>query len=337
MSESRNCYSCGTTFWSNSWTNKCSSCQQTEKLAEQAELDRRQNYELQQAQLESSRLIAAMNATIAEQTATAIERQTQAIFETSITQQDAFNRGLNYIDVEFDSDNPANVSVEMFQNGEFSAKWNHVYVTPILREKFKEGLSQKVNSFPRVDWDHLDSQAKAAGRQHAEGTLDPYFSLYTGVMLRGVTVYSEAFTSDFAKTLDESTGEYKMNWSEPFLYPRLNEKYSEGVNEVWAEVNTDELKNLRLIVDIPNIQRKRKDEQDRKDLIEQRLSSYNDTKAWFSILCWVLPVIGWITVWNVTEGWTTFWGVVGLVPALTFVLVIFYETWAKDAYDEIHK
>ena len=210
-SEERVCVSCGSTFWTRYWANKCSTCQQTEKLTQQAELDREQNYNLQQQEMNQQRELGLLNAAAAQLTALAVERQTRAIFESSISQQHAYNEGYQYIDHNFGFNNTANLQMHVNENGGIDYTINIPYITPTLQSKFKEGLNDKLKAIRTPRFNHMKEYAEYAGKQVAENTLNPYFTLYTGLVINGVEIKTKAFDSKFERRSEEHTSELQSH------------------------------------------------------------------------------------------------------------------------------
>lgn len=297
MSGSR-CWDCGTTFYSDYGAIYCNVCHQARKTREHNERQAREDrYRAEQAQRENARiaaqhtqaLVAAENARIA-----AINYQTKVIMESAIMTKHAYDYGYKYIDDEFGYGNGANLSIEVTEYGALSWTWNEPYITDRLNNEFRKGLSDRLGTYKSI-YNTIKASAKQAGKQNADGTLQSYFTLHTGgLKIGGVDIYTKAFNSHFTNTLDETTGEQVMRWSEPFENPELNQAYLDGVNEVHWEVNTDEKKNYRLRFEVPKLKAEREH--------NKYLKRLNKT---YQLLLGIFPLAFLFIFWNITSGWGT--------------------------------
>lgn len=332
MSNQITCYSCGTVFYSNYFSGKCSTCQQTDRITEQNDRDRRnqqENFAAQQAaaqeaqwrqdrmheeQMEQNRAIAALNALNAQLTASAIERQTQAIFETAIKPEDAYRKGYDYIDSSYGFDNPCNLTLEVSEDGVVFGSWNkEPYITPTLNEQFFDGIYAFMDTLPRIDTSHLAQQAYYSGRQNADGSLSSYFHLDSGLEINSVTLYTAAVNSNFEFHIDEDTGKLGMHWDSPFTSDYLNIAYDRGVDEVFAELNTPEMMQHRLVTEVAEIKNKRY----RDQLEAERLLKEKDQEELIALimgtLVFLTPIVGVLAAWFLTSGFTTFFLIAAIV------------------------
>lgn len=291
------CWDCSNTFYSNYGGLYCNVCHQARETRKRNDRQAQQDqWAAEQAQRENARiqaqhtraLINAENQRIA-----AINQQTQVIMESGITPKYAYDRGYNYIDREYAHSNQAEVTLWVDEDGHVRANWNSPYVTPTLNDEFKRGMTAKVHSYKNI-FDTIKASATQAGRQNADGTLPNYFSLHTGLKIGGVETKTKGFKSHFTSTIDEETGELKMNWNEPFTNSVLNQAYKDGVNEVCYVENTDEKKSHRLEFDVPEIKNRRK--QVRNLRILDKL---------FRLSVYTVPVLFFLFMWNITSGWVT--------------------------------
>lgn len=313
MSNQRTCFTCGNTFFS-SYGTKCSACQQTDRLSKQFEQNRQneaqvrlQQERMHEQQLEQNQQIAALNALLSERNTAAIERQTQAIFEMSIRPKDAFDKGFNYTNAYFGKDNPYDLELEVSEDGVVFGWWDgEPYITPALNEKFFDGVYAFLDTIPRINTEVLRQQAHAAGRENAAGTLLSRFHLNSGFEINSVTIYTDTFDSNFQFELDEETGELKMFYDFPFKEQYLNDAYTQGVNEVYSELNTQEMKDFRLAFEIPKIKQQRQEsalavEHERKKKEREELLSMI---LGFGIL--LIPIAAGTAAWFFTSGLVTF-------------------------------
>lgn len=295
----KRCWECNTTFYSDYGAIYCNVCHQARQTRQANERQARQDrYEAEQAQREAARiqaqhtqaLINAENRRIA-----AINHQTQVIMEGSITSKTAYDRGYKYIDSDFKHNNDANLSIEVNEYGALEWRWNHLYLTDRLNDEFKKGLGDRLNSYKNI-YDVIKASAKRIGQGNADGSFpSTYFTLYTGLTIGGIDIKTKAFNSHFTSTLDETTGELKMNWNEPFKNAELNQAYLDGVNEVHWEVNTDEKKNYRLRFEVPKVKAEREH--------NKYLKRLNKT---YQLLLGIFPLAFLFIFWNITSGWGTF-------------------------------
>ena len=294
---SQRCWDCSNTFYSNTgglYCNVCYQARETRKRNDrQAQQDR---WAAEQAQRENARiqaqhtqaLINAENARIA-----AINHQTQVIMESGIRTKDAYDRGYKYIDDEFGYSNSTEVEIWVGEYGSLAWNWNHPYITDRLNDEFKKGLGARLNQYTNL-YDTIKASATQAGRQNANGALQDYFTLHTGLKIGGVDIKTKGFRSHFTSTVDEETGELKMNWNEPFTNSELNQAYKDGVNEVYWSENTDEKKSHRLEFDVPEIKNRRK-----------HVRNLRVLDKLFRLSVYTLPVLFFLFMWNITSGWVT--------------------------------
>lgn len=291
----KRCWECNTTFYSDFGAIYCNVCNQAIKNREHSDRQIRQDrWQAEQAQREAARiqaqhtqaLINAENRRIA-----AINHQTRVISESAITTKYAYDRGHQYIDDEFGYNNPAELKIEVNEYGALEWKWNQLYITDRLNSEFKKGLGARLNQYPNI-YDTIRASATRIGTGNADGSFpSTYFTLYTGLRIGGVDINTKGFKSYFTSTLDEVTGELKMNWNEPFKNADLNQAYKDGVNAVYWVENTDEKKNYRLKFEVPAIQAERSIAQSKR-----RLSKL------YTVLIALFPFLAIYIAWNVSSG-----------------------------------
>jgi hypothetical protein len=239
--------------------------------------------------------------------------------ESGIRTKDAYDRGYKYIDDEFGYSNSAEVEIEVGEYGSLAWKWNHPYITDRLNDEFKKGLGARLNQYTNL-YDTIKSSATQAGRQNANGTLQNYFTLHTGLKIGGVDIKTKGFKSHFTSTIDEETGELKMNWNEPFTNSELNQTYKDGVNEVYGKENTDEKKLHRLAFDVPEIQAKRK-----------LVRKMHRLDKLFRISVYAVPVLFFLLIWQITTGWTTFFMFIASCFMPKFIRNRHYKWWDNNS------
>lgn len=299
----------------------CPTCQQTKAILKsnerqaqaEAAAQREAQWQAEEAQRRHTQaLINAENQRIA-----AINYQTQVIMESGITSKYAYDRGYNYADTEFGWSNEANLSIVVNEYGRLEWNWNHPYLTDRLNEEFRKGLADRLNTYPSI-FDVIKGSAIEAGKQNAEGTLPSKFCLYTGLKIGSVDIKTKTFNSSFTNTLDETTGEQVMRWSQPFENEELNQAYLDGVNEVHWVVNTPEQMNYRLRVQVPYIKAERE--------------IAKATKRWnkiFEVCTIVIPILFFLLMWQVTSGWLTV-GMFFVAFIMRNGLEMLREKWADN-------
>lgn len=325
----KNCWGCGSTFYSDVGAVKCAVCKQTEAITQQhqrqADLNRQHDYEMQRMNdiASANRAQAIMDAEHAK--VQAINRQTRVIMESITKPQEAYDRGYSYIDYEFLEANPANMEIIVGESGRLSATWNNIYVIPRLQDEFKMGVSAKLWSFDNIEIrNQLEHSAYLAGRQTAEGSLNSCFTLCTGVEIDGIKIPTDAFNSNLKINLNEHTGELDISWDQPFEDEELNDHYKRGASEVYRELNTDELKRHRLENDVIEMQQKR----------YETLRLKKDNKI-YNILLKMFPFVACYAAWEVTEGLITFFSFIVVYVAYK-VLQQKYHQWQNDNQDYLY-
>lgn len=315
----KRCLECNNTFYSDFGAIHCNVCNQAIKTRRANDRQARQDrWETEQAQREAARiqaqhtqaLINAENARIA-----AINHQTQVIQESAITTKYAYDRGYTYVDDEFRYGNPAELEIEVPEDGSIHWKWHHLYITDRLNNEFKKGLGARLGQYTNM-YNTLKTSAKATGKGNADGSFpSTYFTLHTGLKIGGVDIKTKGFRSHFTSTIDEESGELKMNWKEPFKDPVLNQAYKDGVNEVyWAE-NTEEKKNYRLKFVVPEIQAAR-----------EHSKGIRRLNTVFKFSRYALPILTLYIFWQVLTGWPFLFSLLG-VYLLYGGLEYLHEQW----------
>lgn len=327
MTQARTCYTCGSTFYSDySFSFKCSTCQQTDKLAEQSQLNRK---------LEAARLeVELIKSNDEKNKIAAIERQTQAIFETSIKPKEAFNRGFNYIDQELSEDNELNIKFQITEEGEytFSYDGSKMYITPKLCESFIKGLESKLDSLPKVDFDYLKRSAKSAAKDNARGILSSCFCLYTGLEINGEPVFMVPVETNFKSWIDESDGTLCFSYDFPFESQELNDAYVEGATEAFDELNTPELMQSRLDNEIAKLKAERQLQKDTEEEVIRQRKNIEDTYTLYSTLTWLFPLISIPLFWIFTNGGLTAFLLLVIVPIITGALHYGAEQYKNKQY-----
>lgn len=317
------CWDCNNTFYSNYGGLYCNVCHQARETRKRNERQaQKDQWAAEQAQREHARIQAQHTQALINaenQRINAINRQTQAIIESGIRTKDAYDRGYKYIDDEFGYSNSAEVEIEVGEYGGLTWKWNHPYITDRLNDEFKKGLGARLNQYTSV-YDTIKASATQAGRQNANGTLQNYFTLHTGITISGVDIKTKGFKSHFTSTIDEETGELKMNWNEPFTNSELNQAYKDGVNEVYWKENTDEKKLHRLEFDVPEIQAKRR-----------LVRKMHRLDKLFRISVYAIPVLFFLLMWQVTAGWTTFFMFIASCFMPKFIRNRHYKWWDNNS------
>jgi len=324
----RNCWGCGSIFYTDLGATRCPVCIQTEAITKQhqrqVDLNRQHDYEMQRQNdiAAANRAQAIINAE--QQRIAAIASQTQAIFEIAIRPKDAYNKGYNYIDDEFVDGNQQNLNILVQESGITKWTYDHPFVTPTLQEEFRKGLRDRINGLQIYARESLLDSAYRAGRQIAEGTLSSRFSLYTGITINGKTIRTDTFDSHFSSTIDEKTGELKMGWQKPFKDEELNEAFSNGASEVYWEVNTEELKESRLLNEVAEIKRER-----------HKAAQAKSTDKLIGIFIFLFPFIAAWMAWELTEGWF----MLGLFVSIPFFMKYFAQKrheWQCDNWKYLY-
>ena len=269
MSKAWYCGSCGATFYSSSiFMNTCNPCREIQETSKQNELNRKQiadmNRAASYAAAENSRAIQQAEYARAQAEharVAAINHQTKVIEEGSIHSKNAYNYGYNYADNASKENNPSNLNVFVSDQGLLSWTWDKPYLTARLNEQFDKGLYDSLCKVSvKNAYSNMLASAKKIGKDNAEGTFSTYFTLYTGVKINDRLIPSVAsVNTNLTRTIDEKTGELKMNWTHPFPNNKeLNQAYEDGVNEFCQAANTPLLRAERLANEVVEIKRERR-------------------------------------------------------------------------------
>lgn len=320
----KRCWECNNTFYSDFGGLYCNVCNQAIKTRQANERQASQaQWAAEQAQREAASiqaqhtqaLINAENARIA-----AINHQTKVIAESIIKPKEAYDRGYNYVDNEFRHGNPAELKIEVYEDGSINGKWQYLYITDRLNTEFKKGLGARLNQYSNI-YDTLKASAKATGKGNADGSFSStHFTLHTGLTIGGVVIKTKGFRSHFTSTIDEETGELKMNWKEPFKDPVLNQAYKDGVNEVyWAE-NTDEKKNYRLRFEVPELIAAR-----------EHTKGIRRLDKLFRFSVYTAPILFFWLMWQLTSGWATFFMLIIAFMMPSMIRKQHYKWWNNNS------
>jgi len=312
MSEERMCQSCGIMFRTNRWGNfKCNICQQTERLANQADAAQREQRRRDREYNNQMEYAARMNAD-------AILKQNIATQESVVSINDAYNCGYQYVDgYDFPNGNSMGLKILIHDDGSISyGTRTQPYWNPHLQQSWSRGLSDSLRSV-RGNLTYLKNSARSAGKENAYATLPPAFSLHTGINLNGVNIPTTDFDSKFTFDVDKKTGELKMHFQKPFKNEEFNQAYTEGVNEAYAELNTEEKKLFRL----------------QQCKLAKKIK-LQDKLLKGSIISF--PFIAWYLLWHLTTGFTALVSFV-LVPVLFLMMekLIYMKWWYSKNEDYI--
>lgn len=330
MTEAARCVSCGNTFYREDYfwniTYECSSCQQTKRFSQLAEQSRIENefYHRQNLAASLQNASATMLKVQAElETQKAIERQTQAILESKIDTQEAYEAGYNYLDHEYlYDDNPRNLDVFADENGSIMhGSDGGPYITPNLSKHWVRGVSDRIAEIPDADYEFIKQQAYQAGRQSVDGTLSSDFYLTTQRYLdeddtdTEITTYT--FSSNHKRIMDENTGEIRFFYDSPFSTQELNDLFTQGVNDAYTELNTEEQKKHRLENEIAEIKRQVQQELEENNKRELENKKAKRKSLMYYIVAWVFPFIALPIIWATTYSWICFFMTFILVPAIS--------------------
>lgn len=324
-SHEQTCYTCWTTFYtSHPFITTCPTCRQTQEITRSHE----RQMEAQREQAESARReqeYYARQQLAAEQARVdAINRQTRAIFESSIDPAIAYNTGRAYLANDYPYKNSLNLKLTIHEDGLIWYSWDKNYITPHLQDQMDRGLCDTLPSTNNV-MISLENSAYIAGYQNAMGTLGTYFTLHTGCDLQGKNIPSEAFNSYMKSIIDSKTGYISFTWNHPFKNDKLNDRFHAGANKAAEELNTEEWKKHRLKVVIPESKR------------------FNRRKFRARVWNKLLPITGisfliflFFKVMTSDDGFLTKMLYNMLIGGLWVVLKAIYEYWQSKNEDYIY-
>jgi hypothetical protein len=309
-------------FWTdNGWFSaaKCSACQQTERLAQIADQNRQQQeyYHQQQEYYRQQDMAIALSKI------EAINRQIRVTTEQRIDVKAAYKKGYDYIPNDLPYNNSLNLWINVTED--LGMVWNNdePYITPILNEKFKEGMRNYITKklIPKIDYDIILTDAKTAGKEIGLGTLKSNFKLHTGLMVGDKHIYTVGFECNFKSWIEETTGTLKMTYQDPFTSEELNNQFSDGQVEAFEELNTEELKKHRLENYVVEIQQRRKK---KKDL--------ESDAFWFRIFTYLSPFVLIPWFWQ-SDGWVCFLLITIVTPLISWRFSYLADEREREAYN----
>ena len=290
----KTCFSCGKNFQTNFVTvNSCNVCLQTRKIEKMLKAPTPTNNRDDEAwryinqRFENARL---------SQQREKIREQNQAIMETSITHDDAFYHGFNYIETEWQSNNIWNLEIKMSEYAEILLSYTYPYVSDDLRSSFQEGLFAKIDEIKNYDKDILIQTLKQkvykVGVAHVMKSFPLWFNINSEVKLNGVFILTKLYNSKLSLAVDEN-GTLSAQWNKFFDNEELNSMYQQGITETVELLNTPEEKQKRIEL---------REEENRQNLVKEE---YKKRDAIFTKSSYILPLIFLGFLWNVVSGWWT--------------------------------
>lgn len=310
MAASR-CWDCNTTFYTNYGGLYCNVCHQARKTRQHNENQAQQDrFETERIQRENARIQAQQTQALVDvenQRIAAINRQTQAIIESSTTTDQAKKRGGEYFDYEWNSQNAANLNITIVEDGSHvNWTYKHIYESDRLKNSFTRGLTDSVNKAITYNASTarkaLKQSAYQIGYLHTQGS-HLYFVLNPSVEIKGKEIYTKSYRSDFTTMIDEKDGTLSASWSNHFENTDLNESYKKGVETGLDLINTEEAKAERLKTEVPKIKKVRRQESWYKNKIKF-------TDFVFTILCISITFFSFIFILGLTSGW---WAILSII------------------------
>lgn len=307
------CYRCSNTFLG--YGGLCTNCQQTEALKKEQEKSRELQEKIHSENIALQRRIAQEAENARQQAYYLSEQNSRREAESQVSSDDAYGFGANYINLDFGNDNSFNLEIFVGEDGDLWANWTEPYLLPHLNNSFKAGLLSSLGNYSSPGRKYIEEMAYAAGYQISTGKLNSEaFNLgANGLIINGIQITTKNYCVNLIRELNESNGFITYKYNMPFNDEMLNEEFSKGINAGTEEMNSEELKNLRLSLEVPEIQKNRKQESLQKFI----------SIVWiiFSVLA---PFIGWYLGWQYTTGWNCFFTIVLWVPIISFLNLVLY-------------
>lgn len=298
------CWDCGNNFSSNYGGLYCNVCHQARKNRQHRETQSQSDrWKAEQAQWEAVRIQSANSQALinAENARTAaINRQTQVIAESTLTAEQAYKRGYEYIKYEWKGQNAANLVITIDEDGEdFSGTHDYVYHSDKLRAHFREGLKKGIVANVKFDskatYNNLKYSAHQIGILHTQGS-HIHFVLNPGVIVEGNSIYTKSYKSDFSLIVNEKDGSVHASWSNHFKDMGLNESYKLGVEEGLSTLNSSENKKYRLKTVVP----KQKKIESQKNWFRRKIKIFD---VFLTIGCASISIFSFFFILGITSGW----------------------------------
>jgi uncharacterized Zn finger protein (UPF0148 family)/nitrate reductase NapE component len=272
------CLTCGATVFGDSFGRRfiCSTCEQTEAIKKQGELDRQaadrraqeQEYQFEQQQrliqesMWQQRHQAELNR---KATVNAILDAARYSAEAGQSTEDIRQYSLTYIADEWATgSNPHGMTIYFDEDGQYQFMFeNPPYLTPHLANVFKKGIQETINQWTPPSSQYIIDNVRSAGEHELANFYIPWTVPETGY-----AVNSKIFYTNLNADVNPVNGILSYQFTDSFKSAVLNDAYRSGIENLKTRLNGY------------------KERQERLNFIAEQRQKRNKEQAWelFSVL-----------------------------------------------------
>jgi DNA-directed RNA polymerase subunit RPC12/RpoP len=289
------CLTCGATVFGDSFGRRfiCSTCEQTEAIKKQGELDRQaadqradeQRYQYAQEQhlareaMYQQQISARLDR---EATVNAILEAAKYSAEAGQSANDVYQYALNYIANEWASGvNPHKLQIYFDEDCRYQYFIEDPpYLTPHLISAFNKGIQETIDQWTLPTIEYFKDSVNSAGEHGLNCFYVPWAVPETGHQIKSVT-----YTPNLSINIDPTDGEVTYTFNDVFRSAELNNIYRSGIRKKERNSNSLSDKHERLKI-VQDYQKEKK----KKEL--KNLAHYITIEMWpvwlvFLILFWL--------------------------------------------------
>jgi DNA-directed RNA polymerase subunit RPC12/RpoP len=241
------CLNCGATVFGDSFGRRftCSTCEQTETIKQQSELDRaaadrraedqRYQFEQQQRLAEEAMWQQRYQADLdREATVNAIMDAARYSAESGQSAEDVRQYSLTYIHDEWATgSNPHGMQIYFDEDGVYRVTFEKPpYLTPHLQSVFKKGIQETISLWTPPGQQHIQDNVRAAGEQVLNSFYIPWTVPETGYVVKSVDYYT-----GIEIDLNPVNGMLTYKFNKPFKSTELNNAYHTGLESRRTQLN----------------------------------------------------------------------------------------------------
>jgi uncharacterized Zn finger protein (UPF0148 family) len=300
------CLTCGATVFGDSFGRRfiCSTCEQTEAIKKQGELDRqaadqradeqRYQYAQEQQLVREAMYQQQVSAQLdREATVNAILEAAKYSAEAGQSADDVYQYALNYIANEWALGvNPHKLQIYFDEDCRYQYFIKDPpYLMPHLISAFNKGIQETIDQWTPPTIEYFKDNVKNAAENH----LGSFYVPWT-VPETGYTINSINYSTNLVIDISPIDAEITCRFINPFRSEELNTIYRSGISEYSHHMNTPDNKSerLELVRAWQQTKKKEQEEQNKKQKQEElkNLAHYITIEMWpvwlvFLILFWL--------------------------------------------------
>lgn len=297
MASSYKCLTCGASVFGDSFGRRfiCSTCEQTETLKQQSELDRQaadrraedQIYQFKQQKLLAEEAMWQQRAQAdldRQATVNAIIEASRYSAESGHSAEDVQTYSLSYIHDEWATGtNPHGMKIYFDEDGVYHFIFEHPpYLTPHLQSVFKKGIQEIISHWTPPDQQHLIDHVRLSGEQGRNGFSIPWTVPETGYVVNSIDYYT-----GLEIDINPLNGIITYKFNKPFRSALLNEAYHIGLENLRHKKNDHNERQER--VNLIKDWQQKKDKERRWDFFLKLITATFD-------IAFAIPWIVWVFI-----------------------------------------